>query len=222
MNDRFRYSHAVEDYLKAIYKLAQAGDPVSTTVLATELGRSPAAVTEMIKALAAQELVEHVPYYGVSLTPRGEMAALRIIRRHRVIETYLIQRLGYTWDGVHSEAERLEHAASDGLVERMALALGDPATDPHGAPIPGPDGTIERRALRSLNDLPAGATAVIREVPDDDAKRLRYLGEIGFLLGMEVRIVSAADADGYVVAEVAGRTHRLPGAVAAEIRLEPS
>ena len=222
MTERTRRSRAVEDYLKAIYKLQQEHGPVPTTLLAAELSRSPASVTNMVKGLAAQDLVAHVPYYGVRLSPAGEAAALGIIRRHRVIETYLIERLGYTWDGVHVEAEWLEHAASDTLVDRMAAALGDPATDPHGAPIPGPDGSIVQRDLLSLNDLPVGTTAVIREVSDDDAERLRFLGSIGFLLGTEVTVLAGSDADAEVVAQVAGRRHKLSQELAAAIRLEPS
>jgi len=221
MNERTRHSRAVEDYLKAIYKLQQQRGPVPTTLLAAELSRSPASVTNMVKGLAAQDLVAHVPYHGVRLSAAGEAAALGIIRRHRVIETYLIERLGYTWDGVHVEAEWLEHAASDTLVDRMAAALGDPATDPHGAPIPGPDGSIVRRDLPALTDLDVGTTAVIREVPDDDAERLRFLGGIGFLLGTEVTVLTASGDDGDVVAQVAGRRHRLSRELAAAIRLEP-
>lgn len=222
MSDRIRHSRAVEDYLKAIYKLEQDQGSASTTELAGELSRSPASVTNMVKSLAVQELVEHVPYHGVRLTAVGRTSALRIIRRHRVIETYLIERLGFTWDVVHDEAERLEHAASDLLVDRMALAVGDPDTDPHGAPIPGPDGSIETRELTALADLPTGSTAVIREVPDDDSERLRFLGHNGFLLGTEVIVHSASDDDGVVVAEVDGRRHRLSGELAAAIRLEPA
>jgi DtxR family Mn-dependent transcriptional regulator len=175
----------------------------------------------MVKGLAAQDLVAHVPYHGVRLSPAGEAAALGIIRRHRVIETYLIERLGYTWDGVHVEAEWLEHAASDNLVDRMAAALGDPATDPHGAPIPGPDGSIVQRDLPTLNDLAVGTTAVIREVSDDDAERLRFLGGIGFLLGTEVTVLEGSEADGDVIAQVAGRRHTLSRDLAGAIRLEP-
>jgi DtxR family Mn-dependent transcriptional regulator len=222
VSERVRHSRAVEDYLKAIYKLTQEQGSVSTTELAAELNRSPASITKMVKNLALQALVEHVPYHGVRLTAVGRTTALRIIRRHRVIESYLIERLGFTWDVVHDEAERLEHAASDLLVDRMALAVGDPDTDPHGAPIPGPDGSIETRELTALADLPAGSTAVIREVPDDDSERLRFLGHNGFLLGTEITVHATDGADGAVVAEVDGRRHRLPGELAAAIRLEPA
>ncbi len=221
MNERTRHSRAVEDYLKAIYKLQQQEGPVPTTLLAAELNRSPASVTNMIKGLASQGLAAHVPYYGVQLTPTGQSDALKIIRRHRVIETYLIERLGYTWDSVHAEAERLEHAASEILVERMAASLGDPATDPHGAPIPRPDGSIAKRDLPTLSELPVGTRAVIREVPDDDSERLRFLGGIGFLLGTEVTVLSDSEGDGEVVAQVAGQRHTLSQELAAAIRLEP-
>jgi len=222
VSERNRHSRAVEDYLKAIYKLEQEQGSVATTELAGDLGRSPASITNMVKSLALQGLVEHVPYHGVRLTAAGTISALRIIRRHRVIESYLIERLGFTWDVVHDEAERLEHAASDHLVDRMALALGDPDTDPHGAPIPDRDGSIETRELTALADLPVGSTAVIREVPDDDSERLRFLGHNGFLLGTEVTVHGASEDDGSVVAEVEGRRHRLSGELAAAIRLEPA
>jgi len=222
MAERVGHSRAVEDYLKAIYKLQREGGPAPTTLLAAELGRSPASVTNMVKNLAAQGLVAHVPYHGVRLTEPGETAALRIIRRHRVIESYLIERLGFTWDSVHEEAERLEHAASDLLIDRMAVAVGDPDTDPHGAPIPGSDGTIRDRDLTALSDLPTGSVAVIREVSDDDSERLRFLGDNGFLLGTAVTVLSASADGGDVVAEVGGRRHRLAGDLAAAIRLEPA
>ena len=122
MNERTRRSRAVEDYLKAIYKLQQEHSPVPTTLLAAELSRSPASVTNMVKGLAAQDLVVHVPYYGVRLSPAGEVEALGIIRRHRVIETYLIERLGYTWDGVHVEAEWLERRKPWWIAWRQRLA----------------------------------------------------------------------------------------------------
>ncbi|MFO7587129.1 MAG: metal-dependent transcriptional regulator [Gemmatimonadota bacterium] len=213
-------SRAVEDYLKAIFKLQESVRPVPTSALAGELGLAAASVTNMVKGLAERGLLDHEPYRGVELTPEGESAALRIIRRHRVIETYLIDRLGYTWDGVHAEAERLEHAASDDLVDRMARALGEPAQDPHGAPIPARDGTIARRALPRLADVEPGARVVIREVADDDAERLRFLGENGFLLGTIVTVKSAAPGEPLRV-EVEGSPRRLSRELAAAVRVEP-
>jgi DtxR family Mn-dependent transcriptional regulator len=217
-NVRNSPSRAAEDYLKAIFKLQEESDPVSTTALAAVLDRSAASVTNMVKALAEQGLLEHEPYHGVRLTQRGETTALGIIRRHRVIETYLIERLGYTWDGVHVEAERLEHAASDDLVDRMASALGDPLEDPHGAPIPSPDGVIESRDLDLLIDLPSGVPAVVREVSDEDAARLRQLASAGFLLGKEI-VVLKRSPDALIVL-VGSEEHRLESVTAGLIRVE--
>ena len=148
-------SRAVEDYLKAVYKLqAEAGAAaVSTTALAEELDRSAASITRMVQGLAAQGLLSYTRYRGARLTALGEVTALRIIRRHRVIELYLIEKLGYSWEDVHAEAERLEHAASDVLIDRMAEALGEPSIDPHGSPIPTRDGELAETAWVPLADL---------------------------------------------------------------------
>lgn len=218
---RTDHSRAVEDYLKAIFKLQEESVQVSTTALAAELDRSAASVTNMVKALAEQGLLEHRPYHGVRLTPGGESAALLIIRRHRVLETYLIERLGYTWDGVHQEAERLEHAASDELIDRMALALGDPDEDPHGAPIPSSDGVIASRDLVTLTELPPGVNAVVREVPDEDAARLRELASAGFFLGTRV-VVTARSPEGDIVVRIGEDEKRLDAVTAGLIRLERS
>ena len=154
-------SRAVEDYLKAVHKLQQeaGGGAVSTTALAEELDRSAASVTNMVKGLAAQELLSHTPYHGVVLTAAGRAAARRIIRRHRVIELYLIERLGFSWEDVHAEAERLEHAASEALIDRMAQALGEPSIDPHGSPIPTRDGKLAATEWVPLAELEGGAAA---------------------------------------------------------------
>jgi len=217
------HSRAVEDYLKAIYKLERQvspSAPASTTALAETLARSAASVTNMVKSLADQGLVEHEPYRGVRLTAAGRRAALRIIRRHRVIETYLIERLGYTWDGVHTEAERLEHAASDDLVDRMARALGDPEVDPHGSPIPGPDGTISRRELTALVALPVGGRGLVRQVSDDDAARLRALSAMGLLLDTEVEVLRS-DAGGGCRVRIGGIEHELEPELANDVLIEP-
>jgi len=213
------HSRAVEDYLKAIFKLQAESAPVSTTALAGELRRSAASITNMVKALAEQGLLEHEPYRGVRLTTLGEATALAIIRRHRVIETYLIERLGYTWDGVHAEAERLEHAASDELIDRMARALGDPVEDPHGAPIPSPEGVIESRDLVALSELEIGARGVVREVSDEDSERLRELAAAGFLLGTSLKVLDRS-ARGDVVVRLGDHERRLDSAAAEQMRLE--
>lgn len=213
-------TRAAEDYLKAVFKLQAGQGSVSTSALAEELERSAASVTNMVKALADQGLLEHEPYHGVRLTRSGERAALRIIRRHRVIEAYLIEKLGYTWDGVHAEAERLEHAASEALIDRMDQALGRPTFDPHGAPIPTREGEIERRHLETLSELPAGARAVVRQVADEDAGRLRYLAALGLFPGTAVVVREAVGAGGTLTVDVEGEGRILDRRLAGIIRVE--
>src|SRR3989442_980306 len=150
-------TRSVEDYLKVIYHLSSQGGFAATSDIAANLDVSPPSVSGMVKRLSETGLIEHVPYRGVQLTHQGRRAALKMIRRHRVLEVYLTQQLGYDWDGVHDEAERLEHAVSDELIERMAGALGDPHYDPHGAPIPTAAGEIEETDLTSLADARVGA-----------------------------------------------------------------
>ena len=174
-------SRSAEDYLKAIYQLAEVAEDVSTSDIAQRLAIAPASVTGMVKKLAEAGHLEHVPYRGVRLTGQGRQAALAVMRRHRILETYLITKLGFDWAGVHEEAERLEHAASDELIERMAFALGQPKYDPHGAPIPTREGEIERPALETLAGVEVGARIVVRQVEDDDPERLRYLKSLGLV-----------------------------------------
>lgn len=213
-------SHAVEDYLKAVYKLQLASAPVSTTSLADELGRSAASVTNMVKGLAERGLLEHEPYHGVRLTPQGELSALRVIRRHRVIELYLIERLDYTWDNVHREAERLEHAASDDLIDRMARALGEPGFDPHGSPIPTREGEIEEWSFRRLSEVSPGSSAVIREVSDESAEGLRRLASLGLYPGTLVRVRDTEDPEGQIELDVEGRACRLSEELANLVSVE--
>src|SRR5207249_2433456 len=176
-------TRSVEDYLKVIYHLSSQGGFAATSDIAAMLDVSPPSVSGMVKRLSETGLIEHVPYRGVQLTAQGRRAALRMIRRHRVLEVYLSQQLGYDWDGVHTEAERLEHAVSDELIERMAKALGDPQYDPHGAPIPTAAGEIEEADLTSLADARVGAVLELRQVRTDDPARLRYLAEQGLVPG---------------------------------------
>ena len=158
-------TRSVEDYLKAIYRLSSGTQPAATSDIANLLDLSPPSVSGMIKRLSEQGLLEHVPYKGVVLTPAGRRLALRTVRRHRLIESYLVAFLGYSWDAVHDEAERLEHAISDELAERMAAALGNPGVDPHGDPIPTADGDIAEVAGMPLSEVPAGMAVEIRRWP---------------------------------------------------------
>src|SRR3954470_22599792 len=179
----------VEDYLKAIYDLERVGEAAATNDIADRLAISPASVSGMVRRLADQGLITHEPYRGVRLTNEGRIAALRTLRRHRILECYLTEVLGYPWDRVHAEAERLEHAASEELVERMAAALGDPVQDPHGAPIPTRDGRVEEPALQTLAETGVGEQVRVRRVHDKEPERLRYLAELGIRPGSLVRIL---------------------------------
>ena len=191
-------TRSVEDYLKAIYGLCEGGDPASTSAIADVLDIQPASVTGMVKRMAESRLLEHVPYRGVRLTEAGERAALKVLRRHRIIETYLCELLEYSWDDVHAEAERLEHAASDELVERMAVALGSPSHDPHGAPIPTRAGEVEVTDLATLADAAPGARVRIRAVRDEEAEELRSMAANGLVPGVAVQVDVGQDVDGVV------------------------
>lgn len=203
-DDIERHSTSVEDYLKAVLALGERGETASTSALARALEVQPASVTGMVKRLAEAGLLEHVPYRGARLTERGRRTALRILRRHRILETYLTQRLGYGWDEVHAEAELLEHAASDRLVEAMADALGFPEVDPHGAPIPSVDGELARSALQTLADAPSGVPFDVRAVRDDDAEHLIRMEAKGLLPGVRVEVVSQDPATDEIRVRVGG------------------
>lgn len=197
-------TRSTEDYLKAIYRLSVGDAPVSTTGIASHLSLAPASVSGMIKRLSEQGLLEHTPYRGVSLTANGRRIALRMLRRHRLIEAYLVGFLGYTWDTVHDEAERLEHAVSDTLVERMAQALGNPRFDPHGDPIPDPDGRIADFIHVPLTDIDPGETVIISRADTADGGRLRYLAAEGLTPGTAVTVVEHQPFRGPVTVRING------------------
>lgn len=196
-------TRSAEDYLKAIYLLSPDA-PASTTQIAERLDLTPASVSGMIRRLSGQGLLAHEPYRGVTLTPAGRRIALRMLRRHRLIEAYLVQFLGYRWDDVHAEAELLEHAVTDALAERMAAALGHPRFDPHGDPIPDRDGLIDELPYSPLPTLPVGAHAELRRVDTGDPGRLRYLAATGLVPGAEVSLVDRQPFKGPVTVRVEG------------------
>ena len=181
---------STEDYLKTIYRLGLEGTPAQTSAIAEALNIAPPSVSGMLKRLAETGLVEHVPYHGVTLTRVGARAAVHVIRRHRVLETYLATKLGYDWDSVHEEAERLEHAASDELIERMVMALGNPQYHPHGAPIPSKDGTMETPECVPLTDIAVGELVELRMVSDKNPERLRYLSSLELKPGVSFEVLS--------------------------------
>jgi len=181
-------TRSVEDYLKAILLLEAKGQPASTSDIAEQLTLSAPSVSGMIKRLSDQDLIQHAPYKGVVLTSSGRRVALQMLRRHRIIEAYLVGFLGYSWDTVHDEAERLEHAVSEVLIERMATALGNPRFDPHGDPIPDQNGAMDELVYTSLAEIPTGETAEIRRVVTSQAERLRYLEHSGLTPGTRVTV----------------------------------
>jgi DtxR family transcriptional regulator, Mn-dependent transcriptional regulator len=197
-------TRSVEDYLKAIYQLSPEGRPASTSEIAHLLALSPPSVTGMVKRLSEHGLLEHIPYRGVQLTNEGRRAALRMVRRHRLIEAYLVEFLGYSWDTVHEEAERLEHAVSDPLIERMAAALGHPDVDPHGDPIPSADGSIHELVCTPLSDIPVGETVEIHRVHESQPERLRYIASLGLRPGVQVSVLDRQPFDDLVTIEMAG------------------
>lgn len=201
-------TRSTEDYLKAIFELESITGAAQTSAIADALAIAPASVSGMFKRLSESGLLEHVPYKGVQLTESGKRAALRMVRRHRILETYLTSKLGYDWDSVHQEAERLEHAVSDGLIERMAMALGNPRHDPHGAPIPTPSGDIEEEELVPLSDVPEGELAELRRVSDKNPELLRYLGTLGLKPGVTIEVGVRQPFRGPLTVRLVGPTPR--------------
>jgi len=200
-------THAIEDYLKAIYKLSATGGRATTTELANLLNVTPASVTGMVQRLASDDpsWVDYQKHRGVSLTPEGERAALEIIRHHRLIEMFLHEVLGYPWDEVHDEAERLEHVISENLEERIAKVLGDPTHDPHGDPIPTRDLKIPPACVTRLSDLRPDQHAVVVRVHDSDSDFLRHLGGLGLKPETKVSILEHSPFDENLKIQVDGQ-----------------
>lgn len=215
-------SRSVEDYLKAIYAQNERGEAAGTSDLARVLDVQPASVTGMIKKLAEDGLLEHEPYRGVTLTATGTREALKIVRRHRVIETFLVETLGFTWADVHDEAELLEHTASELLIERMAEALGNPKTDPHGSPIPTPAGEIDSTVYLALDKVEPGVRITVRSVSDDDASRLRYFQSVGLVPGATAVVEAVETADGTITLTVESASEPLSIAAASAGRIRVS
>lgn len=185
-------SRVAQDYLKAVYGAGEwTGRGATTSALAARFGVTASTVSETVRRLAAAGLLAHERYGLVTLTPEGRGAALAVVRRHRIVETYLVRCLGYSWDEVHDEAELLEHAMSDRLLDRMDAALGHPERDPHGDPIPRPDGTVPQPPAVPLGGLAVGATGRVARISDAEAQVLRYLTEVGIgldaVLAVEAR-----------------------------------
>ena len=187
----------IQDYLKQIYALTEAGEPATTTELAARLGIAPASVTGMLQRLAAAQppLVIYRKHQGVTLTPEGQKAALEVIRHHRLLETYLVTMLGYSWDTVHEEACKLEHVISEEFEAKIAAALGNPERDPHGEPIPSPELVMPAKAALPLSALRPPQKAVIARVRAEDTGLLRHLESLGLVPGAEIEAAAYAPFD---------------------------
>lgn len=213
-------SGAVQDYLKTIYTLQEQGGAVSTSALAEAMGVAAASATGMVKKLAGLKLARHSPYQGVILSKAGEKMALEVIRHHRLLELYLAEALGYSWDKVHEEAERLEHVISEEFEEKIFEALGRPTRDPHGDPIPTKDGTLVAGSHERLSDMEPGATGVIRRVSDRNAEMLRYLALRGLVPDAAVEVVEKAPFNGPITVKAGETSHVLGRDLASHIHVE--
>jgi DtxR family Mn-dependent transcriptional regulator len=204
---RAELTHAVEDYLKAIYELTLEHGRASTTMLAEELCVSPASVTGMVQKLAGMEtpLIDYQKHHGVALTPDGMTVALEIVRHHRLLEMFLVERLGYAWDEVHEEADRLEHVISEGFEDRIAQELGHPTHDPHGDPIPTPDLQLPPVTGFPLSEMEGVGPATVRRVRDSDPALLRYLSELGLVPDTKLELLERSPFDDNLTLKIEGR-----------------
>jgi DtxR family Mn-dependent transcriptional regulator len=200
---------AVQDYLKAIYVLESTEERVTTSALARRMGVSAPSATAMTKRLDELGLVERLPYRGVALTEEGRLGALEVLRHHRLLERYLVDRLGLALDEVHAEAEMLEHALSEELEAKIDAELGFPTHDPHGDPIPDRELRLVHGESRSLLDLEPGARGSIARVPDGDSELLRYLGELGIVPDASVEMLAQAPFGGPVTVRTASGEHAI-------------
>ena len=197
-------THAVEDYLTMIYKLAYEGGEPTTTSIADNMGVSKASVTDMFKKMAKSKLIIHEPYKGVKLTRAGEKVALEVIRHHRLVELYLKEAMGVSWDKVHDEADKWEHILSEDIEDRIVEMLGNPTHDPHGAPIPTKDGHIQDEKFTPLSDAREGEKLLVRLVEDSDPEKLRYLAEKGIYPQTVIEVKEVQPFEGPLTLDVEG------------------
>lgn len=200
-------TNSIQDYLKHIYELTEDGQPATTTALATRLGIAPASVTGMIQKLASAKpaLVDYRKHQGAMLTDKGRRAALEVIRHHRLIEAWLVQTLGYSWDEVHNEAEKLEHVISEELEARIAAAMGNPLRDPHGDPIPSADLVMPEDKSMALSGLALKQEAMVSKVESQDTDLLKHLESLGLVIGARVKTLEVSRYDQVMRLQVRGR-----------------
>ncbi len=221
MTEQANQSKSVEDFLKAVYALQQQSERVSTNTLRDALNITAPSVTDMAQRLVAAGLVDYQKYRGVVLTDTGREIALKVIRRHRLIELYLMRELGYQLHEVHAEAERLEHAVSDHFVESLALKLGNPEIDPHGDPIPSAEGVITQRNLQPLTELHTGRQATISRLRTSDSGMLQHMLDRGFQLDAHIEVIERDPYNGPITVLIDGKRAVVGHQVADSILVEP-
>jgi len=217
---RSTFTRSQQDYLKALYHLHGDSRPVPTRDLAQRLGISSPSVSEMVTRLTAQGLVEHDRYRGQQLTREGRKVALELVRHHRLLEMFLVQVLGYSWDEVHEEAERLEHVISERMEQRIFELLGRPELDPHGHAIPTLAGKVRPVSERPLSECRAGERVIVQGVSDDDPQRLRELERRGLLPGTHVEVVAPSEYEGPIDVRMKGRRVSVPLGLARALFVE--
>jgi DtxR family Mn-dependent transcriptional regulator len=210
-------SEPVENYLKSIFEIHEAKGKVTTSSLSEKLSVSPPSVSEMIQRLAEEGVLLHTPYREVDLTDKGRKMALKIIRRHRLWELFLVQVLNYKWDEIHDEAERLEHSTSDLLEQRLDEALGYPTRDPHGHVIPSREGEIDPAPSQRLSACPPGATVVVSHVSDENPQILQYMSKLGITIEKPITIREQMEFDGSMLVEIDGKEHFVSSRLAQQV-----
>ncbi|WP_020404008.1 metal-dependent transcriptional regulator [Gracilimonas tropica] len=220
IKNKMGLSQSIEDYLKVIYVLQTEGEKATTTNIANALEVSSASVTNMLKKLAKMNLLDHESYKGAKLTASGKKIALEILRHHRLLELYLKEVMGYSWDEVHDEAEKLEHHISEQFEDRIAELLNHPTHDPHGDPIPSKDGVMPEMAQLSIAEADFNTPYIIGRVKDQDPELLRYLEKIGVLPGVKIKVLEKAPFNGPVTVTLEEEQQQTIGhAVATEVYL---
>lgn len=205
---------STEDYIKAVYKLEGRGEKATTSALAAQLDVADASITDMIKKLSEKGLLRYERYQGVSLTAKGRKMALAILRRHRLWEMFLVRFLGYSWDKVHEEAERLEHVTSEDLEHRLDKALNYPTVDPHGDPIPTREGVIAGGATSSLSECTPGDVVTVSRVSDENSELLLHASRIGLALNSKLTVQEKKTFDGSLLVKIGSRRHFISKEVA--------
>ena len=215
-------THAMEDYLKAVYLLQEGQEKVSTSAIAQQMNVSAASVTGMIRKLGSMGLLNYTSYQGVELTEGGGKIAQEIIRHHRLLELYLVEIMGFTWDKVHDEADKLEHVISEEFEDKMSEVLGHPTTDPHGHAIPAKDGALQEVSYATLAEVDPGSSATVQHVNDNNPDMLRYLDQLGLVPGVLVQVVTKEPFNGPLRLKIDQTEHYVGREVAYNVFVEVS